>query len=94
MAEPVPFHEKLHTLTIEEFGELYLSIIAAVSEQDGKAIIFDGDTPIVQITRYQEVHEPLRGSLRGQAQIHGDIVAPLPPEWYTSCSGHDEVQPA
>ena len=94
MPEAVPFHEKLHTLTVEEFGEQYLSIITAVFEQDGLAIVFDGDKPLVQITRYEEVHDPLRGSLKGQVEIHGDIVSPLPPEWYTSCSGHDVEQPA
>ena len=90
MSESIPFHEKLHTLTTEEFKEQCLAIIAAVCEQDGKAIIFDGDKPIVQITRYQEVQDPLRGSLKGRAQIHGDIVSPLPPEWYTLCTDQDE----
>ena len=84
MTEAIPFQDKLHTLTVAEFGEQYRSIIAAVFEQDGKAIIFDGDKPIVQITRYVEPHDPLRGSLKGRAQIHGDIVSPLPPEWYSS----------
>ena len=74
MTEAVPFHKKLHTLTIEEFGEQYPSIIAAVFEQDGKAILIDGDKPVVQITRYKEVHDPLRGSLKGKTEIHGDIV--------------------
>ena len=84
MPEGVPFHEKLHTLTVEEFGEQYLSIIAAVFEQDGKAILFDGDKPIVQITRYQEPPLHGYGSMKGQIKIHGDIVSPLPPEWYSS----------
>ena len=88
MPEGVPFHEKLHTLTVEEFGEQYLSIIAAVFEQDGKAILFDGDKPIVQITRYQEPPLHGYGSMKGQIKIHGDIVSPLPPEWYSS--NHDE----
>lgn len=84
MTEAVPFHEKLHTLTTEEFKEQCLAIITAVSEQDGLAIIFDGDKPLVQITRYEEVHDPIRGSLEGKMEIHGDIVSPLPPEWYSS----------
>ena len=88
MSKAVPFHEKLHTLTTEEFKDQCLAIIVAVSEQDGKAIIFDGGKPIVQITRYVEPHDPLRGSLKGRAQIHGDIVSPLPPDWYSS--SHDE----
>ena len=81
MTEAVPFQDKLHTLTVEEFGEQYRSIIEAVFEQDGLAIIFDGDTPLVEITRYEEVHDPIRGSLKGKMEIHGDIVSPLPPEW-------------
>ena len=84
MPEAVPFHEKLHTLTVEEFGEQYLSIIAAVFEQDGKAILFDGDKPVVQITRYEEPPLHGYGSMKGQIEIHGDIVSPLPPEWYSS----------
>ena len=84
MAETVPFHEKLHTLTVAEFGEQYQAIIAAVFEQDGKAILFDDDKPVVQITRYEEVQDPLRGSFKGRMQIHGDIVSPLPPQWYSS----------
>ena len=90
MTEAVPFQDKLHTLTVEEFSEQYQSIIKAVFQQDGKAIIFDGDEPIVQITRYQEIHDPLRGSLKGRVQIHGDIVSPLPPEWYTLRTDQDE----
>ena len=90
MADTVPFHEKLHTLTVAEFGEQYQAIIAAVFEQDGKAILFDGDKPIVQITRYEEVQDPLRGSFKGRMQIHGDIVSPLPPEWYALRTDQDE----
>ncbi len=84
MSKSIPFHEKLHTLTVEEFGERYLSIIEAVFEQDGLAIIFDGDKPIVQITRYEEPPLHGYGSMKGQIEIHGDIVSPLPPEWYAS----------
>ncbi len=90
MTEAVPFQDKLPRLTVAEFGEQYLSIIKAVFEQDGKAIIFDGDEPIVQITRYQEIHDPLRGSVKGRVQIHGDIVSPLPPEWYALRTDQDE----
>lgn len=105
MTEAVPFQDKLHTLTVEEFGEQYRSIIEAVFEQDGLAIIFDGDKPLVEITRYEEVHDPIRGSLKGKMEIHGDIVSPLPPEWYAlrtdqdeewygPYTGQDEEQPA
>ena len=105
MTEAVPFQDKLHTLTVEEFGEQYRSIIEAVFEQDGLAIIFDGDTPLVEITRYEEVQDPIRGSLKGKMEIHGDIVSPLPPEWYAlrtdqdeewygPYTGQDEEQPA
>lgn len=84
MTEAVPFQDKLHTLTVEEFGEQYRSIIAAVFKQDGLAIIFDGDKPLVQITRYEEPSLHGYGSMKGQIEIHGDIVSPLPSEWYAS----------
>ena len=94
MAEPTKPQRIYHTFTTTEFKEQCLEIIAELAECDGEVIIFDGDEPVVQITRYQAVRDPLRGSLKGRMQIHGDIVSPLPPEWYTSCTGHHEEQPA
>ena len=79
-----------HTCTTAEFKEQCLEIISELAECGGEVIIFDGDEPVVQITRYQEVHDPLRGSLKGRVQIHGDIVSPLPPEWYALRTDQDE----
>ena len=86
-AKPQPIY---HTCTTTEFKEQCLEIIDELAKCDGEVIIFDGDEPIVQITRYREVPDPLRGSLKGRVQIHGDIVSPLPPEWYALRTDQDE----
>lgn len=90
MTEPTKPQRIYYTCTTAEFKEQCLEIIAELVECDGEVIIFDGDEPVVQITRYQEVHDPLRGSLKGRVQIHGDIVSPLPPEWYALSTDQDE----
>ena len=90
MSDSIPFHEKLHTLTTEEFREECLAIIAAVHEQDGMAIIFDGDKPLVQITRYEEARDPLYGSLKGKMEILGGNEDTMSPEWYAMNADQDE----
>ncbi len=84
MTQPVPYHKKLHTLTIQEFNEQCLEIVAAISEHGGKAIIFDGDKTVAQITQYEKVHDPIRESLKDGMQIIGNTVSPTPAEWFAS----------
>lgn len=73
-----------HTCTTAEFKEQCLEIIAELAEYGGKVIIFDEDEPIVQLTQYEEPPLNGYGSMKGQIKILGDIVSPLPPEWYSS----------
>ena len=72
------------TYTTAEFKEQCLEIIAELVECGGRVIIFDEDEPIVQLTQYEEPPLHGYGSMKGQIQILGDIVSPLPPEWYSS----------
>ena len=73
-----------HTYTTAEFKVRCLEIIAELAECGGKVIIFDEDEPIVQLTQYEEPPLNGYGSMKGQIKILGDIVSPLPPEWYSS----------
>ena len=81
------------TFTTDEFKEQCLEIIAELSKCGGVVIIFDGDEPIVQLTQYEEVHDPVRGSFKGRMEILGDIVSPMPAEWYSTPAESGEQLP-
>ena len=84
MNEPAKSQRIYHTCTTVEFKEQCLEIIAELVECGGKVIIFKDGEPIVQLTQYEEPPLNGYGSMKGQIKIHGDIVSPLPPEWYSS----------
>lgn len=72
------------TIDIKEFKEQCLEIIKDLAKCGGTVYIFDGGEPIVQMTEFEEPPLHGYGSMKGQIKIHGDIVSPLPPEWYAS----------
>ena len=80
-ADPQPI---ILTVSIEKFQEQCLEIIGQLAECGGTVYIFDGGEPIVQMTQFEEPPLHGYGSMKGQVKIHGDIVSPLPPEWYLS----------
>ena len=70
-------------LSIGDFKERCLQLIADVAEGGGSVVIFDGDEPVAELVRY--VKPPLGGygSLKSKVEILGDIEGPMPVEWYT-----------
>ena len=83
--EKQPFY---HALDASEFKAQCLELIAEVAERGGSVVIFDGDEPVVEVTRYVEPPMPGYGVFKGIVQILGDIEGPMPVEWYT----HPDVQ--
>ena len=77
------------TVDTEEFKERCLEIITELAECGGEVIIFHDGEPIIQMTQFEEPPLNGYGSMKGQIKIHGDIVSPLPPEWYTPCTDQD-----
>ncbi len=80
-AKPQPIILTIHT---EELKERCLEVVAKLAECGGMVIIFHDGEPIVQMTQFEEPPLNGYGSMKGQIKIHGDIVSPLPPEWYAS----------
>ena len=88
MDEPHKKHSCYHALSTDELKEQWLETIAEITKRGGSVIIFDGGKPVAELTRYVEPPLGGYGSLKGTVQILGDIVGPMPVEWYT----HPDVQ--
>ena len=71
-------------LSGDEFKERCEELIAEIAERNGSVIIYDGDEPLVSMSRYEAPPLTGYGSLRDKVQILGDIEGPMPVEWYTN----------
>ena len=76
---------QIHTPSIAEFQEQCSDFIAKIAAADDdqtiEVIIFDGDDPVAILTRYHEL-PPLPKFPHIKVEILGDIVSPMPSEWF------------
>ena len=76
----------IRTPSTAEFKEQCLDFINEITEAEGrtvKCIIFGDDGPSALLTHYVEPPLPDGyGAFKGEAAIHGDIVSPMPAEWF------------
>ena len=66
-----------------EFKERCAELVADIAERNGSVIIFDGDEPLVSMSRYEAPPLLGYGSIKDKVEILGDIDGPMPVEWYT-----------
>lgn len=71
-------------LSGDEFKERCQELVGEVAEHNGSVIIYDGDEPLVSMSRYEAPPLAGYGSLKDKVQILGDIEGPMPVEWYTN----------
>ena len=82
-----PFHA-IHTPSPAEFQEQCLDFINEITEAEAegrtvKYIIFGDDGPLALLTHYEKPPLPSGyGALKGKVKIVGDIVSPMPAEWF------------
>ena len=81
-----PFHA-IRTPSTVEFKEQCLDFINEITEADAEGrtveyIIFDGEKPVALLTRFEEPPWDGYGIFKGEVVIHGDIVSPMPAEWF------------
>ena len=88
MIDYVKPHNAIHTPSTAEFKEQCLDFINEITEAEAdgrtvKYIVFDGDEPVALLTHYVAPPMPSGyGLLKGKLEIHGDIVSPMPAEWF------------
>ena len=83
---------QVHTLTLEEFKEQCLDFVSKIASADDdqtiKVIIFDGDEPVALLTRYKRPQLPEYPPI--EVEILGDIVSPMPSEWFKTWKEMEE----
>lgn len=84
MAEPNKPQPIVLTISTEELQEQCHEVITQLAKCGGMVIIFHDGKPVAQMTQFEEPPLNGYGSMKGQIKILGDIVSPLPPEWYSS----------
>ena len=79
------------TIKASEFKAKCLKLMDEVAESGEEIIITKNGRPVAKLTPYREVPEFTFGRYRDKIHIHGDIVSPMPPEWFAV---HDEYADA
>ena len=79
------------TIKASEFKAKCLKLMDEVAESGEEIIITKNGKPVAKLTPYREVPEFTFGRYRDKIHIHGDIVSPMPPEWFAV---HDEYADA
>ena len=93
------------TVKASEFKTKCLELMDEVAESGEEIIITKGGRPISRLVPYREKREEAQdsgkgknlkapfGMYRGKIKIHGDIVGPMPAEWFTGGDTSKERQP-
>ena len=87
------------TITASEFNAKCLELMNEVTESGEEIIITKNGKPVAKLAPYKEqgktlVHqkpESMFGKDRGKIKILGDIVSPMPAEWFSDTGDSEEV---
>ena len=70
------------TIKASEFKAKCLKLMDEVAESGGEIIITKNGKPVSRLAPYREKTETWFGRDRGKIEILGDIVSPMPAEWF------------
>ena len=70
------------TIKASEFKAKCLQLMDEVAEGGGEIIITKNGKPVSRLTPYRERPKSFFGADRGRIEILGDIVSPMPAEWF------------
>lgn len=72
----------VRTVSASEFEDRCLSLINEVAQTGDELIITQDGRPISRVTPYRTRRDGWFGADVGRITIHGDIVSPMPAEWF------------
>lgn len=73
---------EVRTVSASEFEDRCLSLIDEVVQTGDELIITQDGRPISRVTPYRPTRANWFGADRGRYKIVGDIVSPMPDEWF------------
>ncbi len=70
------------TIEASEFKDDCLELMDELAETGGEIVITRNGRPVSRLVPYREKPKTIFGIDRGKIEILGDIVSPMPPEWF------------
>ena len=70
------------TIKASEFKAKCLRLMDEVAESGDEIVITKNGKPVSRLVPYREKPEAPFGRYKDLIQIHGDIVSPMPSEWF------------
>ena len=84
--------EGTRTITTSEFKAKCLKLMDEVAESGNQIVITKNGRPVSRIMPYRNKPQMLFGRHRDKIRILGDIVSPMPAEWFeTPDDGGEEL---
>ena len=83
-------HGTVRTIKASEFKAKCLKLMDEVAESGEEIVITKHGRPVSRLTPYREEPKTLFGRGKGMIEIHGDIVGPMPAEWFAATDPDDE----
>ncbi len=78
------------TIKATEFKAKCLKLMDEVAESGEEIIITKNGKPVAKLTPCQKKPKPWFGLYRDHIEILGDIVSPMPAEWFAIPADEDE----
>ncbi len=78
------------TIKASEFKAKCLKLMDEVAETGEEIVITKNGRPVSRLAPYRKKPKVLFGRYRDMIQIHGDIVSPMPAEWFEKPAGNEE----
>ena len=78
------------TMKASEFKAKCLRLMDEVNENGGEIVITKNGKPVAKLTAFRERPKSLFGIDQGRLKILGDIVSPMPAEWFADDAPAEE----
>ena len=79
------------TMKASEFKAKCLQLMDDLADGGGEIVITKNGKPVSRLVPYREPAASFFGSERGKIKILGDIVSPMPAEWFEDGDDDDEA---
>ena len=79
------------TVTVSEFKATCLKLMDEVAESGEEIVITKNGRPVSRLVPYRETPGLWFGRDRDAIHIKGDIVSPMPPEWYAKSEDSEDL---
>ena len=76
-----------------DFKSKCLELMDEVAETGEEIVITKNGKAIAKLTPYREAPDFIFGRYRDKIVIHGDIVSPMPPEWFAVPEEYANMDP-